>query len=163
MKINNSLAIPSFSARLNPNTRQIIKDLDRVYKQNVEHRVDLAIQKSPLADFYDNEATISFLETENPYSNIAPAISMNINGITSTYIMNGSFPICEEQDEEFLLEKMQRKPHSYVGIITNRLSDTSISKVKKGLAIDYLTKTGNTDLIDSIDEKTFDKIIDCQI
>ena len=163
MKINNSLAIPSFSARLNSNTREIIKDLDRVYKQNLESRVDVAIKNSPLANFHNEEATISFLETENAYSNIVPAISMNLNGVTSTYIMNGSFPICEEQDEEFLLEKMQRKPHSYVGIITNRLNDTSISKVKKGLALDYLRKTGNTDLIDSIDEKTFDKIIDCQI
>ena len=163
MNINNSLATQSFSARLNPNTRQIIKDLDRVYKQNVEHKVDTAIQKSPLADFFDDNATIAFLETENPYSNIAPVISMNINGINSTYIMNGSFSICEEQDEEFLLEKMQRKPHTYIGIVTNRLNSTTISQVKKGLAVDYLRKTGNTDLIGSVDEKTFDKIIDCQI
>ena len=163
MNINNSLATPSFSARLNPNTRQIIKDLDKIYKQNLEYQIDTAIAKSPLADFYENEATISFLETENPYSNIAPVVSMNINGINSTYIMNGSYPICEEQDEDFLLEKMQRKPHSYTGIVINRLNSTTISQVKKGLAVDYLKKTGNTDLIDSVDEQTFDKIVDCQI
>ena len=38
MNINNSLATPSFSARLNPNTRQIIKDLDKIYKQNLEYQ-----------------------------------------------------------------------------------------------------------------------------
>lgn len=163
MKINNSLATTNFSARLNPNTRQIIQDLDRAYKQNLEHKVDTAIQKSPIADFYDEKATISFLETENPYSNIAPAINMNINGVTATYILNGSFPICEEQDEDFLLEKMQRKPHTYVGIVANRLNSTTISQVKKGLAVDYLRKTGNKDLISSADETTFDKILNIKI
>ena len=162
MKINNSPAKQNFSARLDSRTRKSIQDFDRIYKKNIEHKIDTAIQKSQLGDFCGDRATISFVETENPYCNIAPVISMDIRGITANHILNGSYKVCDEQDEEFLFEKMQRRPYGYIGTIENRLNSETLDQIKKALAIDYLKQSGISFNQDKINESTFDKIINSE-
>lgn len=153
----------SFKADLNNRTRSLIQSLDKIYKQNIEYRIDKTIQESPLADFCNDKAEISFVETENPHCNIAPVITIDINGVPVSYVLNSGSKICTEQDEEFLFEKLNRRPHRYINTISNRLNSESISQIKKGLAIDYYKKIGETDAIETIDESTFDKLLDSQI
>ena len=162
MNIGNNFAKTSFSARLNKNTRQLIREIDKVYKQNLEYRIDKTIEDSQFADFYDDKATISFVETENPYCNIAPVINIDINGITASHILNGSSSVCEEQDEEFLLEKMQRRPYSYINTIEKRLSSETLAQVKKALAIDYLNQTQPQSNTYNVDSSTLDRIINSE-
>lgn len=159
MKINSSTTETSFSAKLNKKTRTLIQEFDKIYNQNLEGRIDSAIEKSPLGDFYDNRATISFLETENPHCNIAPVINIEINGITSSHILKGSSVVCDVQDEEFLLEKMNRRPHRYINTIINRLNSESTSEIKKGLALDYIKQAGIDISQSEVNETTLDLFI----
>lgn len=153
----------SFTADLNNRTRSLIQSLDKIYRQNIEHRIDKTIQESPLADFYNDKAEISFVETENPHCNIAPVITLNIKGVSASHVLNSGSKICTEQDEEFLFEKLNRRPYRYINTISNRLNSESISQIKKGLAIDYYTKIGEPEKIDKVDESTFDKLLDSQV
>ena len=104
----------SYGAKLSDNTRKIVREIDKCYKQSFEYQIDKSISLSPLADFEGDSAIISFLETENPHCNIAPVVSLDINGITATHVLKGDSTICEEQDEEFLFEKMNRRPYRYL-------------------------------------------------
>jgi hypothetical protein len=153
----------SFTADLNNRTRSLIQSFDKIYRQNIEHRIDTTIQESPLADFCSDKAEISFVETENPHCNIAPVITLDINGVSVSHVLNSGSKICTEQDEEFLFEKLNRRPYRYINTISNRINSESISEIKKGLAIDYYTKIGKAEEIDNIDESTFDKLFDSQI
>ena len=148
----------SYGARMNDKTRTLIQILDKEYKQNLEYQVDNVISQSELADFCGDDATISFVETENPHCNIAPVISLNINGIVATHVLKGASSVCEEQDEEFLLEKMQRRPYRYINTISNRLNSESLSQIKKALAIDYLNRINADFNSEEVDDRTFDKL-----
>lgn len=156
MRVNSLTAETSFCAKLNKNTRRIIQDFDKCYNQNLEGRIDNAINNSPLADFYGDKAIISFVETENPYCNIAPAVSLEINGITATHVLKGSSEVCDVQDEDFLMEKMNRRPHCYINTIINRLNSETPKQIKKCLFEDYLKKLGADTNSSNIDENTFD-------
>ena len=158
MQVHPCLSQISYGARLNEKTRTLIQILDKEYKQNLEYKVDRVISTSELADFCGDAATISFVETENPHCNIAPVVSLNINGIVATHVLNGTSSICDEQDEEFLLEKMQRRPYRYINTISNRLNSESLSQIKKALAIDYLNQINAYFNVDEIDDSTFDEL-----
>lgn len=156
MRVCSCTAEISFCAKLNENTRRKIQNFDKYYNQNLEGRIDFAIKNSPLSAFYDDKATISFVETENPHCNIAPVVSIEINGIIATHVLKGSSSVCSEQDEEFLFDKMNRHPHRYLNTIANRLNSESPSEIKKSLALDYMKKIGIDTDSTSIDEKILD-------
>lgn len=156
MRVNSFTAQISFCAKLNENTRRIIQDFDKCYNQNLEGRIDNAINNSPLADFYGDKAIISFVETENPHCNIAPSISIEVGGILATHVLMGDSVVCDEQDEEFLIEKMNRRPYRYVNTIINRLNSETPKQIKKCLLEDYLKKLGSDSNSSNIDENTFD-------
>ena len=158
MRVNTCFSQISYGARMNDKTRALIQTLDRVYNHNVEYQIDKAISESQLSDFCEDDATISFVETENPHCNIAPVVSLNINGIVATHVLKGTSSICDEQDEEFLLEKMQRRPYRYINTISNRLNSESLSQIKKALVIDYLNQINSDFNEEEIDDRTFDEL-----
>ena len=160
MRVNSCNIKTPFGAKLNENTRTLIRDFDKYNGNNLEGRIDAAIKNSPIGDFYGDKALISFVETQNPHCNISPVISIEINGITASHTLKGDSEICEDQDEEFLIEKMNRRPYRYMNTIVNRLNSESISQIKKYLAIDYLHKAGANFDVNCIDEKEFDLIFD---
>ena len=159
MQVHSCSSLVSYGSRMNDKTRTLIRTLDKEYNQNLEYQVDKAIKTSILADFAGDDAIISFVETENPHCNIAPVVSLNINGVVATHVLKGTSAVCEVQDEEFLLEKMQRRPHRYINTITNRLNSESLSQIKKSLALDYLKQINANSSVDEVCDVTFDELI----
>ena len=151
MRINSYNIKTPFGAKLNENTRTLIREFDKYNGNNLEGQIDSAIKNSPIGDFYGDKALISFVETENPHCNIAPVISMEVNGITASYTLKGTSEICKDQDEEFLIEKMNRRPHRYMNTIINRLNSETTKEIKKQLISDYMKKAGITDSTTSTD------------
>ncbi len=158
MRVYSCSTKTSFSAKLNENTRTLIKDFDRFHKHNLEGQIDKAIKDSPLHQFCGDKATISFVETENPFCNIAPVVSVELNGIPVSHVLKGHSEICAEQNEDNLFEKMNRRPYRYMNTIISRLNSETISQIKKYLAFDYVQKMGFGFELDNVDENTFDSI-----
>lgn len=158
MRVNSCNIKTPFGAKLNENTRTLIRDFDKYNGNNLEGRIDAAIKNSPIGDFYGDKALISFVETQNPHCNISPVISIELNGIPVSHVLKGHSEICAEQNEDNLFEKMNRRPYRYMNTIISRLNSETISQIKKYLAFDYVQKMGFDSELDNVDENTFDSI-----
>lgn len=159
MRVNNINTQPSFGIKLNENTRRILQDTDRYYKNNFEQKIDKIIDSSPISAFGGDDATVSFLETQNPYANIAPTISYPMNGIVAMHSVKGGKELYPETNEEELFERANQTPHRSINTIKTRLNSITVKELKKSLAIDYLKKIGVAFDSKSVDDKTFDRLI----
>ena len=162
MKLSQIKPSVSFCAKLNENTRSIIKRLERNSSEKLEQTLDKAIEKSPLKDFGGEETTISigFYSTSDFWGEVstvpAPVINTKLNDKEVSVTLPSYGQDVDMNEEEDIIRHLQAKKYAQYDFC-NVLTNTKIDKIKTLLAQEYIRQSAN-EMIDNSTSETFEKI-----
>ena len=142
MLISRSNSQVNFCAKLNNNTRKLIKDADKHYKSKLEKKFDKAIDSSALKNFGGDDTTISLgiyrssdgWESTDFY---APIVNTKIQGMdVSVALPSYGHPNFSRQ-ESTIVDNLAYYSH-YQDSVLRSIQNADISYLKQMLAQKYI-------------------------